>query len=275
MASLPPTFEDTPLQRLVEEQVLKSIKEVLGQFWLPPHEMKMRINECLAPSIGDTAIQTIISGETKNIVLYVVSKTGVLVITPFSEVHENVLLRELYDDGSLPKNTIWSIFPRDSLLLQRLSLPHVLLINPCVLDHFPVPRLCLSIGSLASYLRKYQKAEVHLIDMQVGVSIHEILGTLMTLQPALVGLSISYGQKHLALSLLREIYQAKTNGMIKSRVVLGNIIPASFPQEFIERYPDLLIASGEGEITVLKLIDYLTGTCKLSDVPGLVYMDES
>ena len=63
--------------------------------------------------------------------------------------------------------------------------------------------------------------------------------------------------------------------MIRSRVVLGNIIPASFPQEFIERYPDLLIASGEGEITILKLIDYLTGTCKLSDVPGLVYMDES
>jgi B12 binding domain/Radical SAM superfamily len=275
MTSPLPMSEDTALLSLVEQHVLEQITEGLGQFWLPPHEMKKRMDECIAYYIEEHVLHTVISGETKNIALYVIGETRVLVITPFSEVHENLLLRELYDDALLPRNTIWSIFPKDGLLLQRLSLPRVLLINPCVIEHFPVPRLCLSIGSLASYLRKYQKAEVHVIDMQIGISIHEILAYLTALQPVLVGISISYGQKYLALSLLKEIYRAKTGGMVSSRVVVGNIIPASFPKEFIETYQDILIASGEGELTILKLIDYLTGTCKLSDVPGLVYMDES
>jgi methylmalonyl-CoA mutase cobalamin-binding subunit len=273
--TFPVPVKDATLLRLTEESVLDTLKKILAQFWLPPYELKAHIEAMIAPLVGDGSLHVVVSGETKNISLYVLNSTGVLAMTPLSSLNSNMLLREMYGEAFLPRDTVWHIFPPDASLLHRLSLPRVLLINPCVLENFPIPRLCLSIGLLGSYLRKYQKADVHIIDMQIGPSVEDILREAVQLQPALIGMSISYGQKHLALSILKEIYESKKRGNLPSQVVLGNIIPASFPKEFIEMYPDIIVACGEGEVTIVRLVEYLTGTRELADVPGIAYTDAS
>jgi hypothetical protein len=267
--------KESILLQLTELQVLAEIKQILSEFWLPPHEMSMQIRKIVDLLLEGMPLEIVVSGETRNVSLYVISTNEVLVFTPFSTIENNVLLQEVYSTTSLPQKCVWYIFPADALLLRRLSFPKVLLVNPCVLEHFPIPRLCLSIGSLASYLRKYQKADVHLIDMQVGSTVEDILEEVRSFRPVLFGLSISYGQKHLALSILKHIYQAKAEGFIDPLVVLGNILPASFPQEYTELYPDLIIVCGEGELTIIGLIEYLQGVRKLSSIPGIAYRDLS
>ena len=77
----------------------------------------------------------------------------------------------------------------------------------------------------------------------------------------------------LSMSILKHIYQEKAKGLIDPLIVLGNILPASFPQEFAELYPDLIIACGEGELTIIGLIEYLQGVRKLPSIPGIAYRD--
>ena len=159
-------------------------------------------------------------------------------------------------------------------LIRRLSLPKVLLINPCVIENFPIPRLCLSVGLLAGYLRKCQKADVRIVDMQLGATVDEAIEKAVDLKPDLIGMSISYGQKEVALSILDGIYCAKQERLIDPLVALGNIIPASFPREFVERYHNLVVAHGEGEVTVVDLIRYINGEIDIEDVKGIVYRDK-
>lgn len=267
--------QDAALLSLTTEHTLNIITMILRQFWVPPHEMKTQIEEAIAPLVEINSLQVVVSGETKNISLYLISAKNVLAFTPFLPLHQNVLLHECDQEPLVSLDTHWSIFPADPMLLHRLSLPKVLLINPCVLENFPIPRLCLSIGLLGSYLRKYQKADVRLIDMQTGASLGDILNAAAQFQPSLIGMSVSYGQKQLALSILHAIAQHKTDSGDNPLFVLGNIIPASFPREFIEAYPQLVVARGEGEETILGLIEYLQGRCTFNEVPGIAYADPS
>ena len=263
------------LLSFTEKKVLDEINGILEQFWLPPHVMTQKIKENVLPP-GKTVVQdVIVSGETKNISLYLVSKYAILVITPLASINDNIVLKEVYGNLSLPEDLHWHVFSADECFLRRLSLPKVLLVNPCVLENFPIPRLSLSIGLVASYLRKYQKADVHIIDMQVGSTVEDIIQEIRKLRPLLFGMSISYGQKYLALSILKEIHRAKEDGVINSLVVLGNIIPASFPKEFLSVYPDSIVACGEGERTIIELIEHLNGERNLTEVSGIAYAHPS
>src|SRR3990172_1762493 len=170
----PKLQEHEPFLGLTKGPVIGEIEAVLSQFWLPPHEVAGRVERIVSRVLGDRPVGIVVSGETKNVALYVLDSEAVLSLSPFSSIADNCLSREVYDEASLPQDRTWYVFPRDVQLVQRLCLPRVLLVNPCVLENFPIPRLCLSIGLLASYLRKCQKADVRLIDMQVGPTIEDI-----------------------------------------------------------------------------------------------------
>ncbi len=276
MLRVPASFsQDEDLLQLVAAPVFTKVREVMAKFWLSPQEMKALIEELLASSGHDSSLKVVVSGETKNVSLYLIGSTGVLVAVPFGSIENNVLLREIYQQDSLPRNCTQYVFPAEAPLLRRLALPKVLLVNPCVLENFPIPRLCLSIGLLASYLRKFQVADVRLIDMQVGATIEDILQEARSFQPNLLGISISYGQKYLAMSLLDKLYQAKQSGSIHPLVVVGNIIPASFPREFIDSYADLVVVCGEGEDSIVGLIEHLRDGRALDTIPGIAYRDAS
>ena len=247
------------------------IKEILSQFWLPTYELENQLHKQL---VGvRLPLEIVVSGETKTISAYVITEQCILVITPFSPIATNVVLQDTIGEVGPTQSEHWHIFSAQPKLLARLRLPKVLLANPCVLENFPIPRLCLSIGLLASYLRKYQKANVKLVDMQLGNSIDDVVSHAIAYKPDMFGMSISYGQKYVSLSILEGIYSAKKRGLINPLVVLGNIIPASYPQEFLRLYSNVIIATGEGERTILDLIDFLKGEKPLSSIAGIAYFD--
>ena len=265
------------LRSLTSQSFLDEIKAIFSQFWLSTDELESLIQAKLVEyEANDSELKVTVSGETKGLTAYLIHpREGVLVVSPSLAICHNVLLQELYNETDLPTDRFWHIFPPSPPLLQRLTLPKVLLVNPCVLENFPIPRLSLSIGLLASYLRKYHKANVNIIDMQVGVTIEEVVARVIELKPDLFGMSISYGQKYVGLSILDGIYVAKQKNLINPLVVLGNIIPANYPQEFIELYPDLIVACGEGEVTIVGLIDYLNGKQQLASIPGIAYLSQN
>lgn len=250
---------------------LLQTRPLLSQFWLPPHELRLRLEDRLATGCSNLPRDIIVSGETDNVSVYLVYETHIFVFTPFADIRNNVVLKEKYPLGFEPRGADWHCIPVEPDILKRLQLIKVLFVNPCVHERYPVPRLSLSIGILASYLRMKQLAEVRLIDMQTGATVEDVVQETLRVSPSLLGISISYGQQRLAMRILDRIQDLRLQGRINSLLVLGNSIPASFPREFISRYPDCIVATGEGEYTVSALVEYLRGTRRLDQVPGIVF----
>jgi hypothetical protein len=251
------------------QQILPRIAVLLGQYWLSPDELRKQAVPILASADTDPPL-VVVSGETDSLTTYAQYGNEILIITPFTPVTHNVILRGEYPNGFVPANEHYHLAPATPSLLARLRLPRVLLVNPCVLENFPVPRLCLSIGVLASYLRRRQIADVYLIDMQMGTTIEDIIAATCRLGPAIFGISISYGQKHLAINILDRV-QALASADVHPRLVLGNIIPASFPKEFLQRYPDALIVTSEGEFAIAGIVEHVRGYRAFQDIPGITY----
>ena len=123
------------------------------------------------------------------------------------------------------------------------NLPKVVLINLCQTALRPVPRLNLSTGTIASYLRKMEAAEVTILDMQMGIEFDYILKRCKEIKPDFIGLSVDFKEYRLSETLLDALYGEHIEGI----KVLGNIIPFILAEEYLRKYPDCIISYGEGE----------------------------
>lgn len=262
--------ESQVLAEIVAPRVLQDIENIVERFWHPPHVLTNMIERLILEKVGGKISKLVVSGERKNVSIYAVDDTETLVIMPFESFNKNPVLQDAFGNVNSYTGQRFICIPTTPVLLERLRLPKILLVNPCVLENFPVPRLSLSIGVLASYLRRRQKGDVRIIDMQVGTDITEVVEQVGFLRPDIFGLSVSYGQKNVAINILDRIYSLKNYGAAPL-VVLGNIVPASFPEEFLQLYPDLIVAYGEGELSLEGLVDYVTHKVDLEDVPGIAY----
>lgn len=252
------------------------VKNILDKIWLRPEKWKQQIAEQFEGIVGFPYKQIILSGETDNITCYIVLEDeSVLAVSPFQDLRENVLLNR-WNSGwkEVIQNEIHLfLFEKDKDLLKLLEMPTMLLINLCVLENFPIPRLNLSIGTLASYLRKQQVAQVKILDMQMGITIDKIVQEALTWQPELIGMSVNFGQKHLAFSLLDKLFDVKKEELLHSLIIVGNVIPSFNPEQFFCRYPELLICDKEGEYTLRDLSYFLRGQLELKQVNGIVYIE--
>ncbi len=267
---------DGRVEALAGPRLRLMVEEIVQEFWQPPHEMVRRLASVLEETGGPERVNLVVSGETSNLSFYLLGSDGILLICPGTTIESNPLLSELgISPSPVPDLVGVALIPRSQALVDRLQLPKVLLVNPCVLENFPIPRLCLSIGLLASHLRLLQKADVRICDMQVGTTVDEITDTAVQLRPDLIGISISYGQKSIAETILQDLYRHVDDSLRGTTFVLGNIIPASWPDLFLDRYDNLVVATGEGEHSIALLVDSLQGRCQRSEIPGLAYRSGS
>jgi len=253
------------------EIFLTSIKAITKKIWVKPEsileEVKIEYKNIFKTDYEEITI----SGETDNITIYVIIKDYLLAIMPFTDLRENVLLLNWNKNWAenISNSINYHFFKLDNNLRELLNMPKVLLINLCVIENFPIPRLNLSTGVIASYLRKKQCANVSIIDMQVGTTLSDIIQEFNRIQPDITGISVFFGQKELAFSLLRELFLNNT----KSVITVGNIIPALYPEEFINLFPKLIVSYGEGESTMPDLLGYIKGNLPLKNVKGIIYKD--
>ncbi len=152
-------------------------------------------------------------------------------------------------------------------------LPKVVLINPSVKEVFPSPRLALCVSLLASYLRKYQKADVRIVDMQIGPTMNDIIKEVKEVHPDIIGISVSFGQLPLGKQILERIFSEVVVDR-KPIVIAGNVISAFGCKGLLQKFPNLLVCNSEGERTLIDLVEYITGNKKyLNEVSGITYIE--
>lgn len=231
-------------QKIYIEKKLKEAKP-----WMTPQELEVQIKEwMLKKKILFEQIH--ISGNIRHCRLIIV----------FND--------KLVMHFDLDKN-VWLCTHKDERFEEKIlfNRPKVLLINLCNLELRPVPRLNLSVGVIAGYLREKDVAEVTIIDMQMGIDVKAIIDKCKNLHPDIIGLSVDFKEYDIAENLLKEF--DKNN--IKATKVLGNILPLLLSEKFLKDYPQILISYGEGEECWRDLALWKAGKLAFDKISGIRY----
>lgn len=149
----------------------------------------------------------------------------------------------------------------------RLARPRVLLTSLYHPEWFPLPRFPLAISDLARAARLTLMGQVHLIDMQLGASLDDIIRWVHDERPDIVGVSATFGQHDLMRDLLDRLDQMPTPPL----VLAGGSLTVRNEALLLERYPWLLIARGAGEPTIADAMAYFHGDRELASIRGIGY----
>jgi len=151
--------------------------------------------------------------------------------------------------------------------LHRLTRPRLLLAALYHPEYFPLPRFPLGISDLARAARATLLGHIELMDMQLGVGLGDIIERIAAGWPDVVGISATFGQHDLMLSILDEI-TAGEGGLL---VVVGGSLTARNERLLLDRYPDLLVARGAGEATIADVLAHWHGDLDRNQVRGIGY----
>lgn len=155
----------------------------------------------------------------------------------------------------------------DEQAVYRLSRPVVLLAALYHPEHFPLPRFPLGISDVARAARATLMGTVRLADMQLGVTLHDLIRLVTEQMPDVLGISATFGQHDLMTELLDSAYALP----VPPLVIAGGSLTVRNEGLLLDRYPDLLIARGAGELTVQDLMAHWHGDMALHDVHGIGY----
>jgi anaerobic magnesium-protoporphyrin IX monomethyl ester cyclase len=164
----------------------------------------------------------------------------------------------------------------------------ILLVNPSFYYQTPWLQISEPLGLLylASYIREYSNHEVAILDcldnMRIarvkknsywyGSNSEEILARIEEFKPDVIGITCLFSRKKedflACVSIIKENYPHVT-------LVGGGTYPSLFPEEVLQTgYFDYCII-GEGESTLLQLLNTLQdGSQTFENIEGLAYMDK-
>lgn len=149
----------------------------------------------------------------------------------------------------------------------RLSRPVVLLAALYHPENFPLPRFPLGISDVARAARATLMGTVSLADMQLGVTLPDLVKLLTDQMPDVLGISATFGQHDLMTELLDAAYALPSPPL----VIAGGSLTARNEGLLLDRYPKLLIARGAGELTMQDLLAHWHGDMPLQEVHGIGY----
>lgn len=151
--------------------------------------------------------------------------------------------------------------------VHRLLHPRVLLVALYHPEWFPLPRFPLGISDLARAVRSTLLGQVRLMDMQLGVTLADILATVESWQPEIIGISATFGQHDLMADLLDHVGRLPHPPV----VLAGGSLTARNEHILLDRYPKLLVARGAGEPTMIDVVGLFHGDLELAEVRGIGY----
>ena len=145
----------------------------------------------------------------------------------------------------------WSQAAIDEAALRRLSGPRVLLVSLYHPEVFPLPRFPLAISDLARAARASLQGEVRLMDMQLGVTVDDVLAEVNRWAPDVVGVSATFGQHDVMTDLLDRLAALAPAPLL----LAGGSLTARNRAQLARRYPGLLMCRGAGEQPVRDVLD--------------------
>lgn len=151
--------------------------------------------------------------------------------------------------------------------IERLTRPNVHLMALYHPEFFPMPRFPLGISDVARAARTTLTGTVTLADMQLGVTIEDLIEQATTEEPDIVGISATFGQHDLMLQLLDAAFSLPAPPL----VVAGGSLTARNERLLLDRYPDLLVARGGGEATIEGVLAHWHGDIPREGIPGIGY----
>ena len=246
-----------------------------GRFMTIP-EVNNVISDFLSKNLKIDYKNIVISGIHEELAIFVCMCSGkILALSPFSDLRLCPLLLRWDSDwyNSINEPLHSYEFFEDEVLKSLLRIPKLVLINLCVIENFPIPRLNLSTGVIASYVRKYGFAEVELIDMQYGITVAEIAKKVESENPDMIGISISFGQMPVGKELLLQLFRLKNYRKLNSMIFVGNVIPNLDPYTFLNEFPEIIVCYREGEKTTAELAEVVKGMKTLEQVSGILFVN--
>ncbi len=124
----------------------------------------------------------------------------------------------------------------------------------------------LGILYLAAYLRsRVNGIEVHYLDAFLSLKKHLIL--LERLQPDIYGLSFSTMREQDAFSTIKAV----KNKFENLPIICGGPYPTAMAEKILNDYPVDICVKGEGEITLVELVEAFQRKRRLEDIAGLVF----
>ena len=155
-------------------------------------------------------------------------------------------------------------------VIRRLTEPTVYLVALHRHEIFPLPRFALGISVLASTLRREYSGQVIMDDMQLGRSVDDVVESIRSSNPELVGISATFLQHHLLDDLLTQLQVGKKDS---PQVVLGGSLPVLILKELLERWPMIWVCIGQGERTIVDIVSWWRGDMRKEEIAGLAYFD--
>jgi hypothetical protein len=226
------------------------------------------LQEALLSSLGPLLLQAVVAGVLEERILLLRSAQrgwifARLSARPLKEVAwpepiaRGVFLDDPEDHVSTGEITSEALF--------RLTRPRVLIAALCHPEVFPIPRFPLGISDLARALRLGLQGEVTLADMQLGLSLPDLLHQIETGQPDIIGISATFGQHDLLESLADQIRERESQALL----VLGGSLCALNAARLLDRYPSALVACGAGEVTMRDIVESWHGDRDVSGIRGI------
>jgi radical SAM superfamily enzyme YgiQ (UPF0313 family) len=127
----------------------------------------------------------------------------------------------------------------------------------------------LNLAYLAAYLRKHivPVPDLKIVDGEgLRISMNEVFEQIKEYQPDVVGMTMPTS----SYDCVKEIAQKVKSLFPKALIVVGGPHPTAFPQTLIKEIPELDFSiSGEGEISLCRLITAIQQNSDLSSIPAL------
>ncbi|WP_327147030.1 B12-binding domain-containing radical SAM protein [Nocardia sp. NBC_01327] len=154
--------------------------------------------------------------------------------------------------------------------MHRLERPDVLLAALYHPENFPLPRFPLAISDLARATRATLCGRVRLMDMQLGVTLDELLAAIAAGVDVL-GISATFGQHDLLATVLDTVAGIEDRPV----TIVGGSLVARTERLLLTDYPWLLVARGAGEPTIADTVTHWHDDIDQSQIRGIGYVGAS
>ncbi|ARV71346.1 B12-binding domain-containing radical SAM protein [Vibrio campbellii] len=137
---------------------------------------------------------------------------------------------------------------------------------------FPLPRVALGISCIARALRSNHLGDVSLLDMQLELSSHELVSSIVLKKPKVIAISVTFGQQDVLEYILSELVERNLD--LTSRIIVGGSLAVLNKNILLDKYPNIYIGTSSGESTMVDFTRAAIDNTDCSDVPGVAYIND-
>lgn len=109
-------------------------------------------------------------------------------------------------------------------------------------------------------------------DMQLD-SLEKIMSSISSHKPHIIGLSVKIGTLEQTDQIITAVNNIPHQDGKRSLLVLGGVVPTFAPVDLLERYPQTILAIGEGEVAAQMIVEAIREERLFEEIPGIAFIN--